>query len=173
MNKHPYYSIYIENGARIILTPCPGTKSVELNESLKDLKQAGTTVLLTLMSDEEMTENQIEFIPQLCKQQQITWLQLPIVDDDVPNKVFENKWKQYQVLILATIINGGCLTIHCKGGKGRTGLVAAMILTCYGWPIEKVISCIQNVRPEALKVKEQLAYLRYFSEQKEWNLYKS
>ncbi|WP_404842725.1 hypothetical protein [Colwellia sp. BRX8-2] len=33
------------------------------------------------------------------------------------------------------MINGGCVTIHCKGGKGRNGLVAAMILTCYDWPI--------------------------------------
>ncbi|MEH6385851.1 MAG: tyrosine-protein phosphatase [Colwellia sp.] len=162
MNKHPYYSIDIENGARIILTPCPGTQGVELEVSIKNLKQAGAMVLLTLMFDEEMTRNHIELLPDLCKQYDITWIQLPIVDDKVPNKAFEDKWKQYQALILATIDNGGCVTIHCKGGKGRTGLVAAMMLTCHGWPIEKIISAIQKVRPEALKIKEQLAYLTTF-----------
>tara|TARA_R110001592_G_scaffold235698_2_gene493784 strand:+ start:326 stop:463 length:138 start_codon:yes stop_codon:yes gene_type:complete len=45
------------------------------------------------MFDEKMTENHIELVPQLCKKQEITGLQLPIVDDDVPNKAFENKWK--------------------------------------------------------------------------------
>ncbi|MFT7006978.1 MAG: protein-tyrosine phosphatase [Colwellia sp.] len=171
MNKHPYYSIDIENGARIVLTPCPGTQGLELEASIKNLKQAGAMVLLTLMFDEEITRNHIELLPDLCKKYDITWIQLPIVDDDVPNKSFEDKWKQYHALILATIINGGCVTIHCKGGKGRTGLVAAMILTCYGWSIEKVIGCIQKVRPEALRVKEQLAYIRSFSDQKERDLY--
>jgi hypothetical protein len=33
------------------------------------------------------------------KQLLITWIQLPIVDDEVPNKAFEDKWKQYQALI--------------------------------------------------------------------------
>jgi hypothetical protein len=31
MNKHPCYSIGIENGALIILTLCPWTKNVEVN----------------------------------------------------------------------------------------------------------------------------------------------
>ena len=39
MNKHPYYSIDIENGARILLTPCPGTQGVELETPIKTLKQ--------------------------------------------------------------------------------------------------------------------------------------
>jgi hypothetical protein len=53
------------------------------------------------------------------KQLLITWIQLPIVDDEVPNKAFEGKWKQYQALILATIDNGDCVTIHyvCYFGK--------------------------------------------------------
>jgi hypothetical protein len=50
-------------------------------------------VLLTLMFDEGMTRNHIELLPDLCKQYDITWIQLPIVDDEVPNKAFEDKWK--------------------------------------------------------------------------------
>ncbi|MBA6399615.1 protein-tyrosine phosphatase family protein [Colwellia sp. BRX10-4] len=64
--------------------------------------------------------------------------------------------------MLVTIDNGGCVTIHCKDGKGRTGLVAAMMLTCHGWPIEKVISCIQKVRPEALKSQKTISLSQIF-----------
>ena len=163
MNKHPYYSIDIENGARILLTPCLGTQGVELETSIKNLKQAGSTLLLTLMFDEEITKNGIQSTPDFCKQCDITWLQLPIIDDDVPDKEFKSKWKLHQKLILETIENEGCLVIHCKGGTGRTGLVAAMILYCYGYPIEKAIDCVQNVRHEALRNKEQVAYLHSFA----------
>jgi len=162
MNKHPYYTINIENGARIIFTPCPGTKNVRLEASIKNLKQVDSTMLLTLMFDDEMRENHIQSISNLCKRYDMTWLQLAIVDDDIPNKAFEYKWKKYRQLVLSTLRGGGCIIIHCKGGTGRTGLVAAMILSCYGWPISKVISCIQNIRPNALKNTNQLAYLHLF-----------
>jgi protein-tyrosine phosphatase len=163
MNKHPYYSIDIENGARIILTPCPGTQGVELETSIKNLKQTGSTLLLTLMFDEEITKNCIQSIPDFCKEYDITWLQLPIVDDDIPDNAFESKWKLYKKFILATIKNEGCLVIHCKGGIDRTGLVAAMILYCYGYPIEKAINCVQSIRHNSLRNKEQLAYLYSFA----------
>lgn len=162
MTTHPYVSVSIENGAEIILTPCPGTKGVDLETSIINLKKAGCTLLLTLMFDDEMVKNNIQLIPQLCQKYGITWLQLPIMDDEAPNQEFESNWYQYQQLILTTIISGNSLAIHCKGGTGRTGLVAAMILYFYGWPIEKVFEKIQAVRPQALKIEKQVAYLNSY-----------
>lgn len=164
MNKHPYYPINLGNGARLILTPCPGSKDVGLSASLDHLAQADTKLLLTLMFDDEMESNDILMMPSLCEKHGIAWLQLPIVDDDYPRAEFEHAWRQFHQRILATINNGYSVAIHCKGGTGRTGLVAAMIMSCYGWPIEKIINSIQLVRPQALKIKTQLAYLNNFIE---------
>ena len=130
MNKHPFYPINLDNGAQLILTPCPGVKGVGLDVSIKHLAQAGTKLMLTLMFDKEMKNNDISFMPNLCKEQGIAWLQLPIVDDDAPREIFEHAWGQFHQTIFATIKSGGSIAIHCKGGTGRTGLVAAMILSC-------------------------------------------
>ena len=116
------------------------------------------------MFDEEMIENNIQLIPELCKQEGITWLQLPIVDDDVPKEAFENQWQQRYSLLLETLKSGGGIAIHCKGGTGRTGLVAAMLLTHFGYSYEKTIKLIQNVRPKALRNDAQLAYFKSFTE---------
>jgi len=164
MNKHPYYPINLENGAQLILTPCPGVKGVGLDVSIDHLAQADTKLLLTLMFDEEMERNDILMMPSLCEKLGIAWLQLPIVDDDAPRAEFEHAWRHFHQTILAIINSGGSVAIHCKGGTGRTGLVAAMILSCYGWPIEKIINAVQLARPQALKNKIQLAYLQAFVE---------
>ncbi|WP_206483894.1 dual specificity protein phosphatase family protein [Thalassotalea sp. G2M2-11] len=157
--QHPTYPITLPNKAQIILTPCPGSQRVDIVTSIKQLKLRDTTILLTLMFDKEMTENNLQSLPTLCKQQDITWLQLPIIDDDIPRKPFEDKWALYQQKIIKTLDEGGNIAIHCKGGTGRTGLVAAMILMHNGWSIEKTIKSVRQVRPNALQIEKQLSYL--------------
>jgi len=51
------------------------------------------------------------------------------------------------------------LAIHCKGGSGRTGLVAAMILLERGNKLERVLSMVQALRPKALKLQAHVDYL--------------
>lgn len=159
MNNHPYEILALPNGAKLIFTPCPGSKSVSLEESIKQLKQVGTSVLITLMFDKEMAANNALYLPDLCQQNQIKWFQLPIVDDEAPSEAFESKWKKYKAVILSELNNKGVIAIHCKGGTGRTGTVIALILLELGWPINTIIKAVQNVKPNALKIDKQLDYL--------------
>lgn len=162
MNTHPFDTIKLDNGARLILTPCPGSKGTSLALSLAVLKQAGTNMLLTLMFDKDMANNHITSLPQLCEENNIAWLQLPIVDDGVPNEIFDRLWLKYIEAILAVINNQGTITIHCKGGFGRTGLVAGLILLCHGLTAEQAMKKVKNVRPNSLKNERQLAYFTSF-----------
>lgn len=162
MNKHPYDILTLENGAQLIFTPCPGTKGASLEESIVDLKQAGTKMLLTLMFDEEMASNNAESLPSVCASNEITWIQLPILDDAAPNEIFESQWQTNKNAILDVINNQGSVAVHCKGGSGRTGLAIAIILLAYGWPVEKIIFEIQKLRPKALKHPVQLDYFKSY-----------
>ena len=56
MQLHPYDTLTLDNGAKLIFTPCPGSKEASLEESVLTLKQAGTSMLLTLMYDHEIAE---------------------------------------------------------------------------------------------------------------------
>jgi protein-tyrosine phosphatase len=160
VNKHPFEILALENGAKLIFTPCPGTKLVSLEASIKQLKQHGTSMLITLMFDEEMASNDVLSLPELCNQHQVSWLQLPIVDDEAPSDKFESQWEKHKPAILNELNNKGVVAIHCKGGTGRTGTVIALLLLALGWPINKIIKAVQGVKPNALKIKKQLDYLR-------------
>lgn len=158
MPKHPYDILTLENGAQLIFTPCPGTKEATLAASIETLKQAGTEMLLTLMFDEERDKNNAQSLPEICAEQGIKWLQLPILDDAAPDKVFEEQWSQHKEAILQVLNNKGTIAVHCKGGSGRTGLVIGLIILSFGWPAEKVIKEVQLIRPNALKHPVQLEY---------------
>jgi len=159
VNTHPFEILALENKAKLIFTPCPGTKSVSLEESVKQLKQNGTTMLITLMFDKEMVSNNVLSLPEICRQHQVNWLQLPIIDDEAPCNIFESQWEKYKPIILNELRNEGVVAVHCKGGTGRTGTVIALLLLALDWPVNKVIECIQNVRPKALRINKQLDYL--------------
>ena len=152
----------MENGAQLIFTPCPGTKDASLEESIVDLKKAGTNILITLMFDEEMANNNAESLPSVCANHEITWIQLPISDDAAPNEIFESQWQENKNAILDVINNQGSVAVHCKGGSGRTGLAIAIILLAYGWSAEKIIFEIQKLRPKALKHPVQLDYFKSY-----------
>ncbi|MDX2370151.1 MAG: tyrosine-protein phosphatase [Colwellia sp.] len=159
MNKHPFEILALANGAKLLFTPCPGTKSVNLEASIKQLKQNGTSMLITLMFDEEMAANEVLSLPKTCHQHQISWLQLPIIDDEAPNEAFEYQWEKHKATILNELKNKGVVAIHCKGGTGRTGTVIALILLALGWPVNKIIEEVQRFRHKALIFNKQLYFL--------------
>ena len=90
MISHPFDILTLENGAQLIFTPCPGTKEANLADAVSTLKQAGTEMLLTLMFDEEMEKLSAQTLPEACAENDIMWLQLPILDDAALNQAFES-----------------------------------------------------------------------------------
>jgi protein-tyrosine phosphatase len=159
VNKHPFEILALENGAKLIFTPCPGTKLVSLEESVKQLKENGTTMVITLMFDKEMAKNNVLSLPDICNKHQVSWLQLPIIDDEAPSRIFESQWEKYKAIILNELNNKGVVAIHCKGGTGRTGTVIALLLLALGWPVNKIVKSIQSVKPKALRINKQIDYL--------------
>jgi len=159
VNQHPFETLNLPNGAKLIFTPCPGTKSINLIDSIVQFKQQGVSMLITLMFDREMTENKVTNLPQLCEAHQIKWLQLPIVDDEAPQNEFEHQWKKHKPTILEEINNKGVVAVHCKGGTGRTGTVISLLLLQLDWTVDKIKQEVQTLKPKALQLEKQKDYL--------------
>ena len=71
MSAHPYDVLSLNNGANIIFTPCPGTKTQNLADSIATLKAAGTHMLLSLMPQKELEKNNVETINSECNKHDI------------------------------------------------------------------------------------------------------
>ena len=156
---HPYYFVSLPSGGQFIFTPCPGTKGEALFPSLERLKKAGAVGVITMLSDEELKLLEVEEFSQVCHSLGLKWYQLPVEDDCEPEEPFEQAFVAQKSTLAAHLTAGETMVIHCRGGTGRTGLMAAILLLEQGHAWSTVKSAIQSVRPGALTLQPHLDYL--------------
>lgn len=164
--SHPFdvFSSPMLNG-ELLFTPCPATKGTSLIEAVTTLKQAGATGIITLMADAELAENGASDLGLVCQQTGLQWYQLPVADDAAPAADFQAAWQQHAAEILQRLQAGETLAIHCKGGSGRTGLIAAQIVLAAGGELDMTIAAVQALRPRALQQPAHLVYLQQLATQ--------
>lgn len=166
MPTHPLFPLSIKNSkAKIILTPCPGTKGSDLSSSLNDLKAVGTQAVLTFMTQDELDNNQLANLGALVKAKGMSWFHLPIMDDEAPEAAFLDAWQTAGPALHRLIEQGKTIAAHCKGGSGRTGLVAAQILLERGEAIEPLMKRIKKLRPNAFMHACHRDYLTSLNQQ--------
>lgn len=161
--NHPYDLLSIPGiKGKLIFTPCPGTKNSSLADSLATLKQAGASAVISLMPASELAANGAEDIGKQCQVQDMAWFHLPVADEQVPLEDFGQGWKASKQSILERLNAGQDIAIHCKGGSGRTGLIAARIMIEAGIPRADAIALVQALRPKAIQHPAHINWITQF-----------
>lgn len=161
---HPFDIVNLNNGAKLIFTPCPGTKDTTVVDALQSLKTGGADALVTLLPDTEIDALAVSGLGEDAKQQGLVWFQLPIEDDEEPARAFHQAWEAQKAALFEFFNAGKTLAIHCRGGSGRTGLMAAILLLESGESWNEIHRLIQSARPKALTHPAHLNFLKkYYS----------
>jgi protein-tyrosine phosphatase len=90
----------------------------------------------------------------------ILWFHLPIVDLDIPDERFEEEWETSGQELRQILAEGGRIVLHCRGGLGRTGTIAARILIEFSMDSRAAIAKVRQARPGAIQTREQEEYVR-------------
>ncbi len=160
---HPTWELPVENGATLVLTPCPGTKGVSLSDSIKQLKEQGVTIIVTALSLDEMQEAGVATLPQEVEKAGLLWLNAPIEDDCAPDDAFLETFQAGLPALLNAVDKGEKIALHCMGGSGRTGLLAAHLLLEKGWELTDIIEKVKTLRPGAFTKAVQIDYIHQFA----------
>ena len=149
-SSHPFWSQEVPRvDGQLLLTPCPGTQQVALPLALDQLRLAGAHGVLTLMTEAELARLALSQLGPQVEASGMRWFHLPIEDDQAPDAAFEQAWQQALPQLTGLLREGKHLVIHCKGGSGRTGLVAAALLVSLGQPQQEAMAAIRAHRPKA------------------------
>ena len=152
---------------RLGMTFAPGKKAQgidgrwdrDLTVDLARLRQAfATDVLVSLIEEHEFEQLDIRRLPAASEDAGILLDRFPIPDGGVPAAPAE-----FAVLVERTVRclrAGKTVVVHCRGGLGRTGLLAAACLRFLGVEAVRAIEVVRAARPGTVENATQEAFVR-------------
>jgi len=151
----------ISDNVKIGLSFCPGKTQPHamsgpwkrnLATDLEVIHSLNYDVVLSLIEDFEFQELRVEDLhSEVVRDSGMDWLWSPIVDQSTPTHA------NYTVLMdaLQRVEAGDSIFIHCKGGLGRAGAIAAWMLTHFGRSAHEAIAEVRSVRHGAIENGDQ------------------
>jgi rhodanese-related sulfurtransferase len=92
----------------------------------------------------------------------IDWHHLPIVDVRPPDDRFEMGWRTAGPGLIRALQAGERVVVHCRGGLGRAGTIAARMLIELGAAPAVAVRRIRTARPGAIETRQQEQYVLGF-----------
>ena len=81
------------------------------------------------------------------------------IDVSVPCERFEAGWAEDSRRIQSLLQGGSNVLVHCKGGLGRAGMIAARLMVQLGTDPAEAIASVRAVRPGAIQTPSQEAWV--------------
>ena len=165
--SHPLQIAVVTAGAgfgRVGITFCPGKYDRhamsgewdrDLALDLDTIRTWGATAVVTLLEPKELTLLRVERLGEEILRRNMLWFHLPIVDVSIPDDRFEQEWDVAGEELRSILRRGLDVLVHCRGGLGRAGTIAARLLVELGTEPAKAIANVRAVRPGAIETRDQ------------------
>ena len=169
---HPLQIAVVTAGpefGRVGITFCPGKYDPhamsgawdrDLGTDLDAIRDWGAAAIVTLLEPKELTLLRVEHLGEEVLRRNMLWFNLPIVDVSIPNEQFNGKWDTAGEELRSILRSGSDILVHCRGGLGRAGTIAARLLIELGMEPETAIARVRAVRPGAIETSEQERFVR-------------
>lgn len=143
----------------LLVLPCPLGLAADHAEQLAE---AGVAILLSLVPSEEARRLGLDLaaLGRACAARAVGWDHAPILDFAVPDAAFERRWQPLGSAMRDALAKGHGVALHCRGGLGRSGTIAARLLIELGLDAGEAIARVRKSRPGAIETRAQEAYLR-------------
>ena len=147
------------DGFKLALNPAPGLDN-PIADDVAALKDVGVAAVLTTLTADELHKFELDALGPMVEAADLAWFHLPVQDKSLPTAAFDALWLEAQPRLKTLLEAGKRVSIHCRGGTGRTGLVATKLLLSCGADFDTAIEAVRAARPGALSAEAQLDYLR-------------
>lgn len=155
-------------GGLIGITFCPGKSSESLRgwrwerdlaTDLDEIARWGASAVVTLIEEHEFELLHVRNLGAEVSARGMEWHHLPIVDVAAPDARFDQGWITTGPKVRGILLAGGKVLIHCRGGLGRAGTIAACLLVELGVKPRDAIAHVRRARPGAIETADQERYV--------------
>ncbi len=153
---------------RVGITFCPGKYDPcamsghwdrDLKLDLDAIQKWGARAVVTLVEEKELALLRVERLGDEVRRRDMRWFHVPIADVSTPDEGFERQWGVDGNELRALLRDGCDVLVHCRGGLGRAGMIAARLLIEFGTEPTIAIRDVRAARPGAIETVEQERYL--------------
>jgi ADP-ribosyl-[dinitrogen reductase] hydrolase len=165
--SHPLRIAVVTAGpefGRIGITFCPGKYDPhgmsgawdrDLALDLDAISDWGAAAVVTLLEPKELMLLRVEGLGQEISRRNMLWFHLPIADVSIPSEKFEQAWDVAGGELRSILRRKLDVLVHCRGGLGRAGTIAARLLVELGMEPRKAIASVRLARPGAIETSDQ------------------
>lgn len=156
---------------RIGITFCPGKKGDSftgpnwdrsMEADLEQVRLWGATHVVTLIEDFEFEMLQVRELGKAVASKNMYWHHVPIVDGQPPDQRFLDAWPVLVTNLINALKGGHRILVHCRGGLGRAGTVASILLIELGVPPREAIDQVRLARPGAIETDDQERFIEAY-----------
>ena len=167
--SHPLLIATLPVGPGAIgVTFCPGKQgdsvfgapwARDIGLDLDVIQAWGATAVVTLVEAHELILLGVPDLGERIGQRGLRWHHLPIADLNAPGADFDARWPAVARQLRQSVVGGGRVLVHCRGGLGRAGTVAACLLVDTGVAPHDAIQRVRAARPHAIETAAQERYV--------------
>ena len=154
-------------GSEICLSAFPGREhtnvfSIDLMEEFFDFLDSNRYRSLVSLVEVHEFDQFISYpkFEEKIGKRNFSWFFHPLKDMTAPDEIFRERFFETQSHLLENLRSGKKIAIHCKGGLGRSGTIAALLLRHLGFSAEKSIELVRKSRPGAIETEEQEIFIQ-------------
>lgn len=144
-------------GGSLAIAQLPGLLG-DYGADLDFIRDWKPSLVLTATTRGELADAGAESIGADMQESGTRWLHLPIRDLGTPNAAFLEDWPDASAAILSALKGRGRVLIHCKGGCGRSGMLALRLMVESGEDAVEALLRLRKVRPCAVETDPQLRW---------------
>ncbi len=144
-------------GGSLAISQMPGGGG-DYKADLDFIRDWKPSLVITTTTRGELADAGAETLGADIQESGARWLHLPIKDFGVPDTDFMEAWPDASAAALSALSGKGRVLIHCKGGCGRSGMLALRLMVEAGEDAVDALLHLRKVRPCAVETDPQLRW---------------
>jgi len=153
----PIATVSLEEGGRVGICRLPGLHG-DLASDVGAIVEWNPKIVISLTERPEMEQCGSGNLAAELADAGIDWFHLPIRDYGAPDGDSATAWPNLAARLHKVLDDGNAVLLHCRGGRGRSGMIALRILVERGEGAEAGLTRLRSARPGAVETPEQLAW---------------